>query len=84
LVISAILGSTLPIASVYLWFHLGFGDLWAAVTLYRNQVLNLTGFEYELLVGTLLGAILNVPIYMALGAVLWAISGGRRKKPELS
>jgi hypothetical protein len=60
LLISAILGATLPITSFILWFALNFGDLWAAMNrhlyaLWPSQ----PNFGGELLIDLFLGAVLN-------------------------
>ena len=76
LLISAILGATLPITSFILWFALNFGDLWAAMHRQLSALWpshpNVAG---ELLIDLFLGAVLNVPLYMAIGTVLWLIFG---------
>jgi len=77
LVISAIIGSIVPFLSVYLWFALHFGDLWGHMGgyIFRHWP---SDTWIELPGDILLGAILNVPIYMAIGTILWAIYGRGR------
>jgi hypothetical protein len=84
LLISAILGATLPLASFILWFALNFGDLWAAVhrhwaALWPSHPV----FGSELLIDLILGAVLNVPLYMVVGTGLWLIFGRKRTAHQL-
>jgi hypothetical protein len=80
LAISAALGATLPLGSFILWFALNFGDRWAAMHRYVAE--NWPGYNNnwskELLIDFVLGAILNVPIYMVIGFGLWAVFGRTR------
>jgi hypothetical protein len=78
LVISAIIGSLVPFLSVYLWFALHFGDLWGHMHGYLYQNWQSHSWPVDVLADMLLGAILNVPIYMAIGTILWAIYGRGR------
>jgi hypothetical protein len=70
LAISAVIGAIVPPISVMLWGVLDFGDLWAAGHRYLAESWNISG-RGAFIVDLTLGALLNVPLYMALGVALW-------------
>jgi hypothetical protein len=84
LLISAILGATLPLTSFVLWFAFNFGDLWAAV--HRQWAAfwpSHPALGSELLIDLILGAVLNVPLYMVVGTGLWLIFERKRTAHQL-
>jgi hypothetical protein len=80
LVISAIIGAIVPYASVFLWFAFRFGDLWGHAHGYLFQHWPSHSWSVDVLVDMLLGAGLNVPLYVAIGAMLWVIFGKKRRQ----